>query len=76
MWRKFSHPNIAVFLGVDTDLFPLALVYNWEENGNIVHYLVSHPDAPRLSLVSAPLTDDFIRLILLPGHSCWMSRRV
>lgn len=76
MWKKFSHPNIAVFRGVDINLFPLTLVYNWEESGDIVQYLVSHPKTPRLPLVPVPLTDDIIQLILLPGYSCWMLRRV
>ena len=65
-WKKFSHPNIAVFRGVDTDIFPLSLIYNWEESGNIVQHLVSHPETPRLPLVPVPLTDDIIQLILLP----------
>ena len=77
MWEKLSqlsHPNIAVFRGVDTELFQLSLVYSWEENGNIMQYLVSHPETPRMPLVLDPFTDDIIHLTLLPGYSCWMSR--
>ncbi|KAF9647773.1 kinase-like protein, partial [Thelephora ganbajun] len=49
MWRRFNHPNVARFLGVNTELFngKLALVYDWAANGNIVRYTKSHPGAPR-----------------------------
>ena len=50
-WRKLNHPNIVTFWGVDTTLFPLALVYDWEENGDITEYLESHPEASRPALV-------------------------
>jgi len=32
-------------------LFQLALVYDWGENGNIVQYVKSHPEASRTRLV-------------------------
>jgi len=32
-------------------LFPLALVYDWGENGTIIEYAASHPDASRMALV-------------------------
>jgi len=51
MWTKLNHPSVATFLGVDTKIFPLALVYGWGGNNNIVCYLASHPAAPRLILV-------------------------
>jgi hypothetical protein len=51
MWKKLVHPNIAVFYGATTGLFRLALVYGWGENGNIIRYVESHPQAPRLALV-------------------------
>ena len=50
-WRKLNHPNIVTFWGVDMTLFPLALVYDWEENGDIMEYLGSHPEASRPGLV-------------------------
>ena len=57
MWTKLRHQNIAAFRGVvvETDRFRLALVYDWEENGNIVQYTASHPEVPRL-----PLVPDFL----------------
>ena len=51
MYKKLIHPNIAAFRGVTTELFPLALVYEWGENGTILEYLRSHPEAQPLTLV-------------------------
>ena len=51
MWRRLSHENILVFRGVDTTLFELALVYDWEQHGNIIQYLSLHPEASRPRLV-------------------------
>ena len=53
MWRKLSHDNILTFRGVTTTLFPLALVYDWGENGSVSQYLASHPRASRVSLAAA-----------------------
>ena len=54
MWTKFHHQNIVPFLGVDMNAepFQLAIVFDWQENGNIMQYMVSHPEVPRLPLVS------------------------
>jgi hypothetical protein len=49
VWKRLSHPGIAAFLGVDTEVFPLALVYDWGEN--ILQYMESHPEASRPALV-------------------------
>jgi len=51
IWRKLNHPNVTVFQGVNTERFQLALIYNWEENGNIMQYMRSHPNTSRLTLV-------------------------
>ena len=51
MWKKFTHPSIASFRGVATTPFRLALVYDWGEDGNIMQYMESNPEAPRLTLV-------------------------
>lgn len=50
-WKKLNHPNISVFYGVATEISPLALVYGWEENGNILQYTKSHQDASWLALL-------------------------
>lgn len=53
VWRSLSHPNVMSFLGAaSTDLYPLALVSTWMENGDIIKYVQAHPEANRLSLVS------------------------
>ena len=56
MWvptlKKLEHPNISVFYGVATEISPFALVYGWEEKGNILQYITTlHPGKPRLRLV-------------------------
>ena len=51
MWMRLSHPNVLPFRGVNMTLFQLALVYDWGENGNIIEYAASHPDASRIALV-------------------------
>jgi hypothetical protein len=51
LWRRLSHENILPFRGVNMTLFQLALVYDWGQNGNIVEYLTSCPNASRPSLV-------------------------
>jgi len=76
IWKNFNHPSVAAFRGVSTNVFPLALVYDWAGNGNIIQYLESHPDAPRLVLVLSLLLYDVTRLISLLGHSCCRLRRV
>jgi hypothetical protein len=76
MWKKFTHPSIAAFRGVNTELFQLALVRDWEENGNIIQYIESHPEAPRPTLVPIFLPRDIIHLTTLPVYSCCKSRGV
>jgi len=51
-WKKLTHTNITPFRGVNTELFRLALVYDWGENDNIIQYLKSYPETCRLTLVS------------------------
>ena len=50
MWKRLRHPNVANFLGFDSDS-PFSLVYPWMPKGNLPDYLRSHPDADRLGLV-------------------------
>ena len=50
MWMRLSHPNLLPFRGVNMTLFQLALTYDWAENGNIIQYTASHPEA-RMALV-------------------------
>lgn len=76
MWKKFTHPNIAVFRGVTTSLFQLALVYDWGEKGNIMQYIESHQAPPRLDLVQIFPPHDIAHLIQLPGYSSCKSQVV
>lgn len=50
-WRKLSHENILPFHGVEMSLFPLGLVYDWGQHGNISQYVAKYPEASRPSLV-------------------------
>lgn len=53
IWRRLSHENVLSFLGAASPtLYPLALVSVWMENGDIITYVLAHPEANRLSLVS------------------------
>jgi len=65
-----------VFRGVNTEIFPLALVYDWAGNGNIIQYLKLHPNAPRIVLVMILCRITSPRLTPLSGDSCCKSRRV
>ena len=64
MWKKFDHQNITAFLGVDTRLFDLALIYDWAENGDIIQYTEKHRDASRPSLVLIIFLNDVSHLTL------------
>lgn len=75
-WKKFSHPHLSVFHGVATKISPLALVYDWEVNGDIIHYVRSHPQPPRLALVRTAIAfmpDIIIHLTPLFVCSCCKS---
>ena len=54
IWDGLIHENVVPFRGVDTSIFQLALVYDWCDNGNIMQYLESHPNASRPNLVIVP----------------------
>ena len=67
VWKKITHPGIVVFRGVNTEIFPLALVYDWREN--IVQHVESHPEASRPTLVLCSLLRDTTGITSLLGHS-------
>ena len=72
-WKRLVHENVLQFHGVDTSLFQLALVYEWGQNGNIMQYLESNPDASRVKLVIGFLfTSHSLFLIIIP--SCGKSQ--
>jgi len=54
VWKHLAHPNIAPLVGVTTD--PVRLVTGWMPNVDLTGYIMNHPDADRLSLVSVPFT--------------------
>ena len=54
IWESLIHENVLPFRGVDTSVFQLALVCDWCDNGNIIQYLESHPNASRSKLVTVP----------------------
>jgi len=51
VWRRLSHANVLPFLGVSTAVFRLSMVSEWMSNGNISHYVTTHPEANRLELL-------------------------
>ena len=51
IWKRLRHPNVASFLGFDSDSPTFSLVYPWLSNGNLSDYLRNHPDVDRLGLV-------------------------
>ncbi|KAF5371255.1 hypothetical protein D9758_004236 [Tetrapyrgos nigripes] len=55
LWRQLNHPNVLPFLGVNVNLFNptrLCLISPWMENGNIIQYLMNHPDHDLLDSIS------------------------
>ena len=51
-WKHLTHPNIVPLLGVTIN--PPQLVSDWMHGGDLTEYIMSHPDADRLSLVRVP----------------------
>ncbi|KAF9781204.1 kinase-like domain-containing protein [Thelephora terrestris] len=51
VWERLTHPNILPFLGIDTEIFPLAMISVWMRHGNLREYLVCFPSASRLNLI-------------------------
>ncbi|PBK58537.1 kinase-like protein, partial [Armillaria solidipes] len=53
VWRQLRHENILPFCGIDFEYFMprYCLISPWMKNGNVVHYLESHPDHDRLKCV-------------------------
>ena len=60
IWRRLSHPNVLPVLGVSPELFPLCIITEWMDHGNIVDFSGKHPEVNRLRLVrpvsAIPLT--------------------
>ncbi|KAF5349267.1 hypothetical protein D9756_009383 [Leucocoprinus leucothites] len=58
MWSQLDHPNVLPFYGIyrmNDSFGRVCLVSPWMQNGNIVDYLVDHPEAPRLPLTQSAL---------------------
>jgi len=51
VWKRLCHEHVLQFHGVDKTNFQLALVYDWEDSGNIVQYLDSNPKVSRTRLL-------------------------
>ena len=54
-WATFDHPHVLPLLGVAYDYDGVerhALIAPWMENGTVMDYVRSHPQADRLKLVS------------------------
>lgn len=51
VWKRLSHENVLQFHGVDMKNFQLALVYDWEDSGNIIQYLGLNPGDSRTRLL-------------------------
>lgn len=66
VWKNLGHENVLPFYGVETSIFEVALVYEWAENGNIVEYLKSNPDALRSELVIILCSFSYSRRLLIP----------
>ena len=49
MSKHLKHPNIVPLLGATTE--PLELISEWMPGGDLLGYIVKHPDADRRSLV-------------------------
>ncbi|TDL16963.1 kinase-like protein [Rickenella mellea] len=55
VWRQLCHPNILPFCGVfkgDENFDRLCLVSPWMDSGNVMQYLIAHPSANRIELLT------------------------
>ncbi|KAF8731493.1 kinase-like protein, partial [Rhizoctonia solani] len=51
-WSKCQHPNVVELIGLTVFRECLAMVSEWEDNGNMPHYLSRNPSVNRCQLVS------------------------
>ncbi|KAF8668356.1 Protein tyrosine kinase [Rhizoctonia solani] len=51
-WSKCQHPNVVELIGLTVFRECLAMVSEWEDNGNMPHYLSRNPTVNRCQLVS------------------------
>ncbi|ELU42428.1 protein tyrosine kinase domain-containing protein [Rhizoctonia solani AG-1 IA] len=51
-WSKCQHPNVVELIGLTVFRECLAMVSEWEDNGNMTHYLSRNPTVNRCELVS------------------------
>jgi serine/threonine protein kinase len=56
VWKRLRHPNIVPFLGVPDKIPPFEIVCEWMENGKITDYVLHHPLADPVDLVSGPMS--------------------
>ncbi|CAE6459087.1 unnamed protein product [Rhizoctonia solani] len=49
-WSKCKHPNVVQLTGLAVFRDCVAMVSRWEENGNLLSYLSSHPSVDRCNL--------------------------
>ncbi|KEP45504.1 tyrosine kinase catalytic domain protein, partial [Rhizoctonia solani 123E] len=49
-WSKCKHPNVVQLTGLAVFRDCVAMVSRWEENGNLLSYLSSHPSTDRCDL--------------------------
>ncbi|KEP47474.1 tyrosine kinase domain protein [Rhizoctonia solani 123E] len=49
-WSKCKHPNVVQLTGLAVFRDCVAMVSRWEENGNLLSYLSSHPSTDRCNL--------------------------
>ncbi|KAG8752639.1 hypothetical protein FRC11_008183, partial [Ceratobasidium sp. 423] len=50
IWSKCKHPNLVRLMGLAVLDNTIAMVSRWEENGNLMHYLLHNPLADRYQL--------------------------
>ncbi|KAF8904847.1 kinase-like domain-containing protein [Mucidula mucida] len=53
VWRQLRHPNVLPFVGINNDLFApcFCLISEWMKNGNIMGFLLDHPNHDRLQSI-------------------------
>lgn len=57
IWTSLAHPHILPLYGACLDHGPPMLVCEFMQNGNMIEYLVDHPQANRRQLVRASYGD-------------------
>lgn len=50
-WKRLDHPNVVLTLGASLDIAEFCVVSPWMPEGELLQYLLKHPEANRVAIV-------------------------